>query len=211
MASKYFIIESRSVTDSRFGDCTVILANPIQELKMGTYSSQSVIPYECSETIRFFFPDEEFVVEPILRLARTQTPWEPNLSHFNKERIFDENAQKHIEIYRHLSFFEEMPSAVGNHQPIRVSRDKQYILSQQYQDYMRRNYMYDPIDLQVYVARLRDSNPNFFAWLFDDHTLNGCSEWELDEEYQEAWNHFYTRCDPYFNENEYDKEDEFDF
>lgn len=207
MASKYYILEVKGVTDSRFGDCAVILANPIQEIKMGHYSSQSVIPYECSETVRFFFPDDEYILEPILRLARTQTPWEPDMSHFNKERIFDENAQKHTEIFRHLSFFGDMPSAVGNSHPIRVSRDKQYILSQQYQDYMRKNYMFDPINLQVYVARLRDSNANFFAWLFDDDSLYGCSEWELDEEYQEAWNHFFERCDPYFNENEYEDND----
>ena len=46
MATKYFILEVRGVTDSRFGDSAVILANPIQEVKMGSYSSQSVTPYE---------------------------------------------------------------------------------------------------------------------------------------------------------------------
>lgn len=102
-----------------------------------------------------------------------------------------------------------MPSPVGNSQPIRVSRDKQYILSQQYQDYMRRNYQFDPIDLQEYVGRLRDNDPYFFAWLFDDNSIRGCSEWELDYEYQEAWEHFYTRCDPYFNEQEDEEDDDF--
>ena len=209
MATKYFILEVRGVTDSRFGDSAVILANPIQEVKMGSYSSQSVTPYEYSDTVRFFFHDDEAILEPILRLARTQTPWEPDMSHFNKERIFDENRNQRIEIYRHLSFFGEMPSPVGNSQPIRVSRDKQYILSQQYQDYMRRNYQFDPIDLQEYVGRLRDNDPYFFAWLFDDNSLRGCSEWELDYEYQEAWEHFYTRCDPYFNEQEDEEDDDF--
>lgn len=210
MATKYFILDVKGVTDSRYGDCAAIKANPIREIKMGMHTSQSVTPYECSDTIMFFFPDDEDIIEPILRLARTQTPWEPDMSHFNKERIFDENAQKHIDIYRHLSFFGDMPSAVGNSQPIRVSRDKQFILSQQYQDYMRRNYMFDPIDLQEYVGRLRDNNPNFFAWLFDDNHLRGYSEWELDEDYQNAWQHFYTRCDPYFNEQEYDNDEEVD-
>lgn len=207
METKYFILEVKGIEDSRFGECAAIKANPIQEIKMGTYSSQSVTPYECSDTVTFFFPDDEYILEPILRLARTQTPWIPDISHFNKERIFDENSQKYVEIYRHLSFFGEMPSPIGNSQPIRVSREKQYILSQQYQDYMRRYYQFDPIDLQEYVGRLRDNDPNFFAWLFDDNRLRGYSEWELDEEYQEAWNNFYTRCDPYYNENDYDDDD----
>jgi hypothetical protein len=209
MATKYFILEVKGVTDSRYGDCAVIMANPVQVREVGAYSSQSVTPYVCSETVRFFFPDDESILEPILRRARTQTPWEPNMDHFIQERIFDENAQKHIEIYRHLSFFGDMPSAVGNSSPIQVSQDKQYILSQQYQDYMRRNYLYDPIDLQVYVGRLRDNDPNFFAWLFDDNSLRGCSEWELDEEYLDAWQRFYSRCDPYFNETGEDEDDEF--
>lgn len=200
MATKYFILEVKGVTDSRFGDCAAIKANPIQEIKMGTYSSQSVTPYECSDTIMFFFPDDEFILEPILRLARNQNLWEPDMSHFKKERIYNENTKRYIEIYRHLSFFGEMPSAVGNSKPIRVSRDRQYILSQQYQDYMRRNYLFDPIDLQEFVGRLRDNDPNFFAWLFNDNSLRGFSEYDLDEEYQKAWLHFYTRCDPYFNE-----------
>lgn len=208
METKYFILEIKGVTDSRFGDCAAIKANPIQEITMGRFSSQSVTPYECSDTVTFFFPDDEIILEPLLRLARTQTPWVPDLFHFNKERIFDENAQKHVEIYRHLSFFGEMPSAVGNSLPIRVSRDKQYLLSQQYQNYMRHNYQFDPIDLQEYVSRLRDSDPNFFAWLFDDNRLRGYSEWDLDEEYQDAWEHFYARCDPYFNEHDHD-DDEF--
>lgn len=209
MATKYFILEVKGVTDSRFGDCAVIMANPVQEIKMGTYTSRSVIPYVCSETVRFFFPDDEDILESVLRLARTQTPWEPDMDHFKKEHIFDENAHKHIEIYRHLSFFGDMPSAIGNSQPIRVSRDKQYILSQQYQDYMRRNYQYDPIDLQEYVGRLRDNDPNFFAWLFDDSSLHGISEWGLDEHYMDAWQDFYSRCDPYYNDKADDEDDDF--
>lgn len=200
MATKYFILEVKGVTDSRFGECAVIMANPIREIKMGSYSSQSVTPYVCSDTIRFFFPDDPHILEPVLRLARSESPWQPDMDYFKEERVFDENAKKHITIYRHLSFWGNVPSAAANSTPIRVSKEKQYILSQQYQDYMRRNYMYDPIDLQEYVGRLSDNDPNFFAWLFNDNSLSGYSEWELDEEYQEAWRHFYERCDPYFEE-----------
>ena len=206
MGTKYFILEVKGVTDSRFGNCAAVKANPVQEIKMGVFSSQSVIPYECSDTVTFFFPDKKLILEPILRLARTQSPWTPDMSHFKKERIFDESAQKKIEIYRHLSFFGAMLSAVGDSEPVRVSREKQHILSQQYQNYMRRNYQFDPIDLQEYIGRLRDNDPNFYAWLFDDNSLRGYSEWELDEEYQDAWQHFYSRCDPYFNEQDDDDE-----
>lgn len=200
MATKYFILEVKGVTDSRFGKCAVINANPIHEIKMGSYSTQSVTPYICSDTISFFFPDDPYILEPLLRLARNESPWQPDMDYFKEELAFDENDKKHITIYRHLSFWGDVPSAVANSTPIRVSNEKQYILSQQYQDYMRQNYMYDPIDLQEYVGRLSDNNPNFFAWLFNDNSLSGYSEWELDEEYQEAWRHFYEHCDPYFEE-----------
>ena len=70
MATKYFILEVKGVTDSRFGDCALIMANPIRETNMGSYSSQSVIPYLCSDTIRFFFPDNPHILEPVLRLPR---------------------------------------------------------------------------------------------------------------------------------------------
>lgn len=202
MSKNYYIIEIKGCTDSLFGDCAVVLANPIKEIKMGTYSSQSVTPCVCAETKRFFFPDDDYILEPLLRFARNQSPWTPDFDYFNEERIFDEDTNKHIVIYRHHSFWEDVPSATENSAPIRISSEKQCILSRRYQDYMRQNYMIDPIDLQEYVGRLCDNDPNFFAWIFDDSSLRGCSVYELDDEYQEAWQHFYDRCDPYFNRDE---------
>ena len=63
---------------------------------------------------------------------------------------------------------------------------------------MRQNYMFDPIDLQVYVNRIAETDSNFFAWLFDDNSLRGYSEYDLDDEQREAWDNFYERLDPYY-------------
>lgn len=206
MASKYFILEIKGVYDSRFGDCVVVYANPLQKIGMGL----SYTPYINEDTVAFFFPDDDSIIQPIVRSARAQQPFEPDFDYFKEETIFNENTRKRMPIFRHLSFYDKSHTIVGNTKPLRISPVKVNILNSQYSDYMRQNYQWDPIDLQVYVGRLAENDSNFFAWLFDDSSLRGCQEWELDDEYREAWDNFYERCDPYFSEPNGDDNDDED-
>src|SRR5574344_1285318 len=199
MASKFFILEIKGVIDDRFGDCVAVEANPVNEIDLGFRTSQSYTPYKNSETQTFFFPSDDSIIQPIIRLARSQQVWEPCMEDFKEEKIFDETKGEHKQIYRHCSFFgEEFESLVGDTNPVAIPMAKFSQLEQNYTEYMRRNYMYDPIDMQVYVSRIAENDSNFFSWLFDDNSLKGCSEYDLDDEQREAWDDFYARLDPYY-------------
>lgn len=199
MVSVYFIIEIKGITDSRFGECAAVYANPVHEMNLVYRTSRSYTPYICSETRLFFFPSDDSIIQPLVRLARSQQVWEPCLDDFKVERIFDETDGQRKEIYRHRSFFDNnYSSVVGNINPVVIPQIKFQQLDQKYTEYMRQNYMFDPIDLQVYVNRIAETDSNFFAWLFDDNSLRGYSEYDLDDEQREAWDNFYERLDPYY-------------
>lgn len=69
-------------------------------------------------------------------------------------------------------------------------RYKQYYISELY-------LKYGDCDIMLFITNLYRNNPNFFSWLFDDPSLNGCSEYQLSPERYEAWESFYNSFDPY--------------
>ena len=65
-----------------------------------------------------------------------------------------------------------------------------------YLKYMRMNYLVDPIDMQMFVVRIGDSNPNFLAYLFDDPTLCGKSWKALDKDQMNELKDYLLSLDP---------------
>jgi hypothetical protein len=195
MSQSFFILEITGVIDSRFGNCVALSANPVTENNLGM---MNVIPYKNKDTKVFFLPEEDSIIQPLVRLARSQRPWKPNMSDFKEVWIYNEDSRERILIYRHRSFYNEpCGSVVNDGEMATIPFDKSEHLQQSYLNYMRNNFMLDPIDMQEYVSRLADEDPNFFAWLFDDNRLNGCSQYELEEEQLEAWRKFYKSLDLY--------------
>ena len=69
---------------------------------------------------------------------------------------------------------------------------KKYYISEQY-------LKYGDCDIMLFITEMYRNSPNFFSWLFDDPSLRGYSEYQLNEEQLEAWNEFYSSVDPYDN------------
>lgn len=64
--------------------------------------------------------------------------------------------------------------------------------------YIAEQYLqYGDCDILLFITNMYRSNSNFFSWLFDDPSLRGCSEYQLNEEQFDAWNEFYSSFDPY--------------
>ena len=69
---------------------------------------------------------------------------------------------------------------------------------QEKQNYIAHQYLkYGDCDILLFITNMYRNNPNFFCWLFDDPTLYGCTEFQLDEKRYEEWNKFYSSFDPY--------------
>lgn len=161
MSQKFFILEIKGVIDSRYGNCVALSANPVAENSIGM---MNVIPYKNKDTKVFFFPEEDNIIQPLVSLARSQRLWEPNMSDFKEVWLFNEDSGERSLIYRHRSFYNEScGSVVNDGEMTTISFHKSEQLQQSYLDYMRNNYMLDPIDMQEYVSRLADEDSNFFA------------------------------------------------
>lgn len=200
MAKSYMIMEIKGLSESLYGNTVAVMANPIIRTDYGNgHYSTGYNPSICSETELFIFPEDDDIIQPLLRWTRSRKAWEPKMEEYRVCRMsLDYGYKKFTTAFRHCSCFEEYNGCVvGEGNAVEVAPQKKAQLEQSYISYMRANYAFDSIDMQEYVARLADEDSNFFAWLFDDQSLTGCSLYELDEEQSEAWSNFYESLDPY--------------
>lgn len=155
----FFILKIKGVTESKWGESIAIYANPIMGTKLGIHTSLSYIPSKKNDTKTFFFPNKNNIIQPLIRLARSQQIWKPDMNDFEKETVFDENENAHKLIFRHNSFFiDNFDSVIGDVNPVSIPKMKFYLLEQNYTQYMRANYQFDPIDIQVYVSHLAEND-----------------------------------------------------
>lgn len=68
-----------------------------------------------------------------------------------------------------------------------IQLKKQYISEQ----YLK----YGDCDIMLFVTNMYRGSNNFFSWLFEDSSLNGMTEFQLDPEHYEAWKEFYNSFD----------------
>lgn len=65
-------------------------------------------------------------------------------------------------------------------------------------NYISEQYLkYGDCDIMLFITNMYRGNANFFRWLFEDPSLSGCNEYQLDADRYEAWEEFYSSFDPY--------------
>ena len=81
----YKIIHIGDGRENGYHPIVIVKANPIIENAF----SKSFIPYECSDTDFFFFPDDERVVDKVIKIAQGEGIWYPD------EDDFEEQVEKY--------------------------------------------------------------------------------------------------------------------
>lgn len=190
MSIEYQIIKIIVGSDNIYGDSYVVQANPVQTDSLGRkfITSQRL----GRETDIFLFPYDEDIIKPIIRIARDEGIWHPNESDFEEEIIFDEDEERDITIYRHVSFWSDENDCSYNskYQP-ELIKNISYKVNQLKEQFYNEGW-YEYYGLREYVVSLAEENEvnNFWGWLFDDSSLNGYMIWNLPPEYAQCYNDF---------------------
>ena len=74
MTNEYYILEIYTSEDGRYGNIFVVEANPV-EIRPG---GKVFVEHHCSGTEIFFFPRNDALIQPILRIAQSHGFWSPN-------------------------------------------------------------------------------------------------------------------------------------
>lgn len=94
MEERFLIIDIRDVNHSKYGNVTMVKANPLTDMEFGVLASTC----EDDGTKTFLVPNE-FADDVLVNIARAKHYWNPNLSDFTIEKIYDQDRKKHISIY----------------------------------------------------------------------------------------------------------------
>ncbi len=111
MEERFLIIDIRKVNHSKYGDVTMVKANPLTDMEFGGLVSTC----EDNDTKTFLVPNE-FAYDVLVNIARAKHYWNPDLSDFIVEKIYDQDRKKHISIYVDNSL---LKSSLGMVFPIR--------------------------------------------------------------------------------------------
>ncbi len=189
----YKIMHVGGGTESAHGEIVIVKANPIKNNGFGLYHSMII----GNDTEKFFFPNNEVLINQILNIARGEGIWHPNEDDFSAEYLFDEDRRCRVLIYRHKSFFTgdyygELNSGYSVCLIPNMSH-KIYILSQQY---YTRNWFESYCSFRSYVESLAEDDDvnNFFGWLFDRPELNNVKPWELPSNFEDEYERFLDAC-----------------
>lgn len=102
MTKKYFILEIKNGTHSKYGCIAFIYANPVIAHKFMGFTSRSVIDHYCSDTETFIIPEDMDIINSIIKEAQSNKgTWEVELSDFRDEITFNETLGRRI--VAHLS------------------------------------------------------------------------------------------------------------
>ena len=185
MKDKYKIIDvTKYESNDGNGYVVVVLANPVNTSSMG---HMFVSEGKNIHTEEFVFGDSRRVVDPIMRIARSETIWTPNQDDF--EDVIDEEGKT---VHVHMSYYGDddydMTMNSGNN---RVNVPSAYYKADQLREQWTKGWMYD-YSLRDYVHSLAtgDDVQNFWGWLFDDTSLNKFTYWNLPKEYKDAYQRF---------------------
>lgn len=194
MKDEYQIMEIKGAHDSRYGDVAIVRANPVETNSMGM---RFVTQHLCSDTEMFFFPDDDEILEPIIRIAQGQGIWRPNKNDYRDESILDEETNRRSQIHRHKSFWSNIYDRGMNsgYTPDLIP-NKGY-KARQLKEQFYRNGWYEEYTLRGYVVSLAEGDDvsNFWGWLFDNPALNGCLPWTLPSDYQQSYEDFLSLFD----------------
>lgn len=188
MSEKYKIIDvTKYESNDGDGFVVVVLANPVNTTSLG---HMFVSEGKNINTEEFVFADEKRITEPIIRIARSETIWTPCPDDF--EDMEDEEGKT---VHIHMSLLDadsdeyDMTMNSGN-RTVNVP-GAHYKADQLRNQWVSNGWMYE-YTLREYVHSLAtgDDVQNFWGWLFDDSSLNGCSMWDLPQEYHEAYQRF---------------------
>lgn len=171
----------------------IVKANPVQNNGFSTYFTT----HECRDTKLFFFPNNEDLTDQILQIARGEGIWYPDEDDFVEDNVMDENSHKRMNIYRHLSFFDEdYEGDLNSGKDVCLIPDMHYKIitlnSQYYKGYWFQEYG----SFRSYVESLAEGDDveNFLGWLFGRQDLNGLSPWQLPGNYYSEYERFLDAC-----------------
>lgn len=186
MEAEYLIMDISDGRDHTYGKIVIVRANPVRN----TVGVKFVAQHLCDDTELFFFPDDDNIVEPILRIARGQGLWTPDDSDFVEEKIYSEDNCEQEAIYRHVSFFSDVYDHSFN-----SGKTPKLINNELYKAFQLKERYYlngwrESMGLKEYVESLAVGDGAFWGWLFGDNSLNGLMPWELPGDCQCAYEDF---------------------
>lgn len=180
-------------------ECMLVLANN-WESEQSNY---------CGETFVFLLPINAW--NTIVTIKNNHSPWIIDWDDFEEDYVeksevgltnnpylpkYEDAEEKNTEtfVYRHRS----IPNSVGE-VPLSTTdlsqiNDWQYKLSMLKSQYLKSGFS-DIESLRDYVRSMADGNsPDFFSWLFDDRSLQGCSVFEIPSYRRSVFELFLQRC-----------------
>lgn len=190
----YKIMHVGDGTDSVYGNIYIIKANPVQNNGFSMYHSMTI----CSDTETFFIPANQGLLNQIIMIARGGGLWYPDEDDFVEEKIFNENTNSHITIYRHVSFFEdEYDENLNSGHDVCLIPDMPSKIHTLNQQYYSGNWFESYFSFRSYVESLAEGDDvrNFWGWLFDRPDLNGLKPWNLPLEYECEYERFLNACE----------------
>ena len=197
MQTEYFILDCREVVHSVYGNIIAFRANPVETNPVGMMFMSPTLG-ENTET--FFFPNNKCIIAPIQRIGQSQEIWTPNPSDYKDERTYDRNVEKHIIIHYHKSFWSnDYDSSMNRGNPTIFVPNATYKANQLVDRFIKNGWLYSGATPREYAQSLASDldGSDFLSWLFDDPSIKGYSIWDLDEEYQEAFENFLNRFGEY--------------
>lgn len=189
----YRIMDVTDGYDSSYGEIIIVKANPIKDLGFGRTVSMTI----CDETDTFFFPQsEEDLLNQILLIANGDGDWYPNESDFETETVLDENLNKRVPVYRHVSFFDDSyDETLNSGHEVSLIPDigfKAKTLNNQFYQ----GYWFNSYSFRGYVEALAEGDDvqNFWGWLFNRPDFNGLKPWELPYDFEREYERFLDVC-----------------
>ncbi len=188
MNKKYKIIDIKRY-ESPYDDGFVVfvLANPVKTNSMG---HMFVSEGKNINTEEFVFPYQRQIIDPLMRIARSETIWTPNEDDFvYVEDEIDNTKHQFIHCSLLTDEYDDLSMNSGN-RTVNVP-NAHYKADQLRDQWISNGWMYD-YSLRDYVHSLAtgDDVNSFWGWLFDDPSLNSYSYWNLPSEYRTAYEVF---------------------
>ena len=197
----YKIIHIGDGTENGFRPIVIVKANPVIENEF----SKSFVPYECNDTELFFFPNDDRVVNKVVRIAQGEGIWYPDEDDFEDEMTLIENTSKRVSIHRHISFWtDNFNDDMNSGHSVNLIPDIQYKARTLNNQFYQGNWFESYYSFRSYVESLAEGDDvrNFWGWLFNRPDLNGCMPYELPEDYYNEYQRFLDVCESLDN-NEY--------
>lgn len=99
--NEYKILNIRGLFENLYGETVIVEANPLIKAAWGGIS---VVEHEYKYTRHFIIPKS--MVDALVKIAQSGKYWNPNMEDFKLDKVFNEDSNKRMSVFRHKYFYE---------------------------------------------------------------------------------------------------------